>query len=40
MQLFYTELYYLLYTQVIRSLCLQRLVIDNMECYSTFLHKI
>lgn len=40
MQLFYTELYHLLYTQYISSLCSQRLVVDNMECYSTTLHKI
>lgn len=39
MQLFYTELYHLLYTQYISSLCSQRLVVDNMECYSTTLHK-
>lgn len=40
MQVFYTELYHLLYTQYISSLCSQRLVVDSMECYSTTLNKI
>lgn len=40
MQLFYTELYHLLYTQVYQFPLFTKAGYRYMECYSTILHKI
>lgn len=40
MQLFYTELYHLLYTQVFQFPLFTKAGYRYMECYSTILHKI
>lgn len=38
MQFFYRTVRFIIHRNT-HSLCLQRLVTDNMECYSTILHK-